>query len=266
MITDINVNVHRWPFRRLPLDETSKLVNKLRQNGIVTAWAGSFDGVLHQDVASVNLRTTEECRQHGDGVLLPVGTINPTLPDWPDDVRRCRQDHGMQIVRIYPNYHGYKLTDPVFEQLLNVIDEQQLILQLVLKMEDVRTHHPLMMVPTVDHAPLAKLLADHPKLPVILMNIDRLTGPDTSALAKAGNVYFDISHAEQVGALEKVLHDIPYERLLFGSHAPFFNLESALLKFQESEPGDTITRAIQFENAAALLKSRIAGSSAVRHP
>ena len=121
MIADINVSVHRWPFRRLPLDETPKLVNKLQQNGIVTAWAGSFDGVLHQDIAAVNLRTTEECRQHGDGVLLPVGTINPMLPDWHDDVLRCRQDHGMQVILIYPNYHGYKLDDPVFEQLLHAV-------------------------------------------------------------------------------------------------------------------------------------------------
>ena len=255
MIADINVSVHRWPFRRLPLDETPKLVNKLQQNGIVTAWAGSFDGVLHQDIAAVNLRTTEECRQHGDGVLLPVGTINPMLPDWHDDVLRCRQDHGMHVIRIYPNYHGYQLDDPVFEQLLNAVDEQQLILQLVLKIEDVRTHHPLVMVPTVDHAPLATMLASHPKLPVILMNIDQLAGPDASALVKAGNVYFDISHAEQVGALEKTIRDLPYERLLFGSHAPFFNLEAALLKFRESEPGDAITRAIQFENAATLLDS-----------
>ena len=162
----------------------------------------------------------------------------------------------MQVVRIYPNYHGYKLDDPVFEQLLTIVEEQQLVLQLVLKMEDVRTHHPLMMVPTVDHAPLTKSLADHPKLPVILMNIDRLTGPDASALVKAGNVFFDISHAEQVGALEKIIHDLPYERLLFGSHSPFFNLEAALLKFRESESGDTITRAIQFENAAALLEQQ----------
>lgn len=266
MIADINVSVHRWPFRRLPLDETPKLVSKLQQNGIVAAWAGSFDGVLHLDIAGVNLRTTEECSQYGDGVLLPVGTINPMLPDWQDDVRRCREDHGMHVVRIYPNYHGYKLDDPVFELLLNAVEEQQLILQLVLKIEDVRTHHPLMMVPTVDHAPLAKLLASHPKLPVILMNIDQLAGPDASALVKAGNVYFDISHAEQAGALEKTIRDIPYERLLFGSHSPFFNLEAALLKFRESEPGHAITRAIQFENAAELLKSRIAGSSAVPHP
>jgi predicted TIM-barrel fold metal-dependent hydrolase len=257
MITDVNINLHRWPFRRLPLDDTSKLVQKLQQSGITSAWAGSFDGVLHQDVADVNLRTVAECQQLGDGVLLPVGTINPTLPDWSDDVRRCRQDHGMQVVRITPGYHGYKLDDPVFEQLLNVVDEQHLILQLALKMEDVRTHHPLMMVPTVDHAPLAKLLVDRPQLPVILMNMDRLIGSDAATLTKAGNVYFEISHAEQVGALEKVIRDVPYERLLFGSHAPFFYLESALLKFRESELGDTITRAIQFENAATLLRSTV---------
>ncbi|MGA1479993.1 MAG: hypothetical protein ACO38N_02820, partial [Candidatus Nanopelagicales bacterium] len=43
-IIDTNVNLGRWPFRRLPLDETGNLVGKMRLLGITRALAGSFEG------------------------------------------------------------------------------------------------------------------------------------------------------------------------------------------------------------------------------
>ena len=255
MITDININLSQWPFRRLPLDETSKLVAKLQQNGITQAWAGSFDGILHRDIAGVNARLANECRLRGEGILIPSGTVNPMLPDWQDDVRRCQELHGMRSIRINPNYHGYKLDDQVCDELFEHAATHKLIVQLAMKMEDVRTHHPLMMVPTADVTPLPDLILRHPEVRVILMNnYGTLRGEALSKVAQAENVYFDISHAEQVGALEKMTRNVPYEKLLFGSHAPFFYLEAALLKFKESEVGETITRAIQSQNAERLLR------------
>jgi hypothetical protein len=254
VITDININLSQWPFRRLPLDETPELVEKLHRNGITQAWAGSFDGVLHRDVAGVNSRLANECGLHGEGILIPSGSVNPMLPDWQDDVRRCHEQHGMRSIRINPNYHGYKLNDPICDELFQQVVTHKLIVQLVLKMEDVRTHFPLMMVPTVDMTPLSDLIQRHPDVRLILMNnYNTLRGETLSKAAQAENVYFDISHAEQVGALEKITKSVPYEKLLFGSHAPFFYLEAALLKFKESELGETITRAIQFKNAERLL-------------
>ena len=128
------------------------------------------------------------------------------------------------------------------------------IKQVALKMEDVRTHHPLMKVPTVDVAPLEALIRRHPQARLIILNGSGTVTPAAAAnLTTLGQVYFDISHAEQVGALEQLVKVVPYERLLFGSHFPFFSLESALLKFRESELGGAVTSAIQSGNARALI-------------
>lgn len=250
---DVNVNLSRWPFRRLPCDETPQLVEKLRSNGVTEAWAGSFDGLLHQDVAGVNSRLAAECWA-SEGLLRPVGTVHPLLPDWEEDVRRCAEVHGMHAIRLHPNYHGYRLDDSVCDALFDQADKYKLIVQIALKMEDVRTHHPLMKVPTVDVAPLEVLVRRHAQTRLVILNGSGTVTPAAAAnLATLGQVYFDISHAEQVGALEQLVKVVPYERLLFGSHFPFFQLESALLKFRESELGEAVTSAIQSGNAKRLL-------------
>ena len=46
-LIDVNVNLARWPLRRLRFDNTAALVAKFRSHGVAQAWAGSFDSLLH---------------------------------------------------------------------------------------------------------------------------------------------------------------------------------------------------------------------------
>lgn len=250
---DVNVSLSRWPFRRLPCDEPAALVAKLRKNGVKQAWAGSFDGVFHKDIAAANARLTANCREYG-GLLLPFGTVNPKLPDWREDLRRCHEQHRMQGIRLHPNYHGYAPDDPDFRELLKLAAGLKLIVQLALCMEDERAQHPLMRVPPVDIAPLASAIAAEPQLKLVILNCyPQLPIEKLKPLSGAGAVYFDTSMVERVDGLTRLGAQVSPERVVFGSYLPFFNIESALLKVEEAGLAGSARAAVVEGNAKRLV-------------
>jgi hypothetical protein len=256
-LIDVNVSLSRWPFRRLRFDDTEALVAKLRRHRVTQAWAGSFEGLLHKDLAAVNARLASECRHHGRGILVPFGSINPNLPDWEEELRRCTEEHRMPGIRLHPNYHGYRLDDPSFARLLRLAAERRLLVQLALVLEDERMMHRLVRVEPVDAAPLADLVRRTPGLRLVLLNALRtLHDQPLLDLIAAGEVYVEISMLEGVGGIGNLVAQVPAHRVLFGSHAPLFYFESAQLKLKESPLGEQQLRAIRNGNAAALLAQR----------
>ncbi len=254
MITDVNVYLERWPFRRLPCDEPAKLVDKLQTSGVTQAWVGSFDGLLHKDIGGVNARLADVCKKTNPQLLIPFGSINPKLPDWAEDIRRCHEDYRMPGIRLHPNYHGYTLDDAAFAELLTIAEKRGLIVQLAVRMEDIRTQHPLMQVPDVDVGPLAQLVKDRPRLRLVLLNSSRtVRGSILANLVSVGQVYVEIATLEGIGGVGKFLDSTPLDRVLFGSHLPLFNLESAVLKLRESVLSAAQKNAITHGNAKRLL-------------
>lgn len=254
MIIDTNVYLSRWPFRHLEGDEPASLVAKLRQRNVAQAWAGSFDGMLHKDIASVNTRLAQACRTHGQGLLAPFGSVNPKLPDWQDDVRRCQEAHKMPGIRLHPNYHGYTLDDPVFAELLKLAAARRLIVQLALCMEDARTQPLLMRVPPVDIAPLADVVKATPGLRLELLNCtSNIEMEQYRAALAASDVYAEFSMVDGIAGVARLVHEFPLQRVLFGSYYPFFYFESALFKVQESGLDESSKNAICAANARQLM-------------
>jgi predicted TIM-barrel fold metal-dependent hydrolase len=251
-LVDTNVTLGLCPFRRLPLDDTRALVTRLREQGVTEAWAGSFDSLLHKDLSAVNARLAEECRASG-GLLLPIGAINPALPDWREDLRRCAEVHRMRGIRLHPNYHGYTVGDPAFAELLDAATMRGLLVQICVIMEDERTLHPRVLVPPTDTTPLAALLQARPRARVQLLNAFRtVRGKPLAALSTAG-ARFEIATLEGVEGITKLLVETEIARVCFGSHAPFFYFESAALKLKESVLSATQLRAIAADNARWLI-------------
>ncbi len=255
-LIDVNVYLSRWPLRRLPLDDTPALVAKLRQQGVTQAWAGTFDGVLHKDVAAANARLVDQCRRHGQGLLVPFGTVNPALPDWEEDFRRCVDQYKMPGIRLHPNYHGYSPGDPRCVRLLQMAADRGRIVQVVLIAEDERMMHPQLRVEPTDHAPLADLARRFARLRLVLLNVQRvLRGPALAKMTSEANVFVDIAYQEGAGGLEKLLGVVPQQQVLFGSYAPMFYFEAAMLKLKESPLSTEQLAAVRYENAQRLVSN-----------
>jgi len=242
-IIDSNVHLFEWPFRTLKYSQTALLVAKLRKHRITQAWAGSFEAVLHKQLDECNRRLAEECRSRGEGLLVPFGSVNPARPDWEEDLRRCHEQYRMKGLRLYPAYHGYPLDHPEFVRLLATSQMRGLLVQIVMRLEDERVHHPVIIIPLVNATPLPEVLKKTPQAKVQLINsAGPLLGNNVVALVKETQVTFDIAATEGNGGVGKLIEGklysyrgaIPVERLLFGSHAPYFPCESALLKLFES--------------------------------
>ncbi len=253
-LTDANVSLFHWPFRRLPHDETAALAARLAALGIGEAWAGSFEGLLHRDLEGVNRRLAAACREVRSLRLRPFGSVNPLLPDWPEDLRRCAQVHGMPGIRLHPNHHGYGLDHPEFDRLLQLAGAAGLLVQLVVATEDTRTQPPQTQVADVDLRPLPAMLARHGKTRVLLLN--HRPGNVTTELAQQSNLWFDIARTEATDGVARLVALAGAKRVLFGSHAPFLIPEAALIRVEEGllaglAPAEA--EALLFTNARRLL-------------
>jgi len=230
-IIDSNVHLFQWPFRHLPLDTTGKLVDKLESLGVEQAWAGSYEGLMHRQMAAVNDRLATECGRHAE--LVPIGTIDPTLVRWQNDLEQCVLQHQMPGIRLYPGFHGYSLDSPAFGELLNESAAAGLFVQLVVAMEDTRTQHRQHQVPDVDLRPLARILPEAKGVRLQLLGA-RLRPAELRSLSTLPGLYFDTSRVDGTDGVPALCRAVPDGRVLYGSHAPFLVPEAALIRVHES--------------------------------
>jgi hypothetical protein len=95
----------------------------------------------------------------------------------------------------------------------------------------------------VNASPLAEVLKMVPEAKVQLINsAGPLLGNNVPVLVRETQITFDIAATEGNGGVGRLIEGtnpsyrgaIPVERLVFGSHAPYFPCESALMKLFES--------------------------------
>lgn len=268
-VVDTNIHLFSWPFRRLKYGSTAALVEKLKRHNIEQAWAGTFEALLHKNLGQANARLAAECRST-DGFLLPVGSVQPTWPDWQEELRRCHENHGMRAIRLHPSYQGYTLDHPAVAELLAAAAQRGLLVQIALGMEDERVHHPVINIAKLDTAPLVDALQTAPQARVQLLNWSGVRGPALGKLISQTHVAFDFSHLEGNGGLHRLIEGthpyvrarVPLDRLLLGSHAPYFPCESALLKLFESPLRRDQFEPLMRDNARRLLESQSASEPA----
>lgn len=251
-IIDTNVSLFQWPFRRLPLDNVVSLVRHYTSLGITQAWAGSFEAILHRDIRGVNHRLAEVCKEHSQ--LMPIGALNPTLPDWEEDLRLCAEQHKMSGIRLHPNYHGYPLHDPRAEQVIVQATKARLFVQIAACMEDTRTQHRLVHVPDVELEALVLLAKQHPTAQLQVLNY-RPRGSLLAELGKHAGVFVDTARVDATDGVSTLIKGFPANRVLFGTHAPLLIPDAALIRVAEARLDTQQIESLMAANALDLLAS-----------
>ena len=256
MTFDSNANLGKWPFKHLDLDSPFNLEKKFKALGITKSLVGNLEGLFHNDIGGVNQRLVDWCANIKEVHFLPSGSINPTLTGWQRDLDNCKTKFHMRSIRLHPNYHGYDLQDPRFFMLLEKAASGGLLVQIVLRMEDERTQHPLLRIQPVDLKPLVEAIAKVPGAKVQLLNTNQDILSQTSmALARSKRVFFDIASLEGTQSLPKVIRSLGIHALCLGTHAPLFVPESALLKIHEGNLPKEEENLIRFGNMEQILSA-----------
>ena len=215
-VFDVNLSVGRWPFRRLPLENPARLTAALRAAGISGGLVRSLEAPFAMNIYEANDELYDLCRNHPE--LIPVPAVRPDFGLW--------RDIKAPAAALFPSYHQYSLLDPGTLEMVGALLEKKILPMIVIREEDERGQHPLCKVPPVPVAEINRLAEHFPGKPIAALN----AYAGEFRFFTAPNLYADLAFSETFPALAYTVENFGTERLLFGSHAPFFCLHSELSK------------------------------------
>ncbi len=248
MIIDANVSLGHWPFRKFLPDSAAKLSKHLESEGVSSALVSAAEAGFCLDPDIYNKLLIRKLRPYSN--LMPIMVINPSLSNWLKTLRRYVDSPEIKAVKILPNYHNYSLARKYVAELMNELTVGKIPLLIQMRMEDERSHHPLLKVSGVDCKEVIKLAGRFPRIPILCLC--PYFGEAALLVKETANIYVDISFVERLDTVASLLKEIPATRVLFGSHTPFLYTRSAIMKIKDASISRKDFNAIAFNNARRL--------------
>lgn len=260
MRIDFHTYIGHWPFRQLRGNTPAGLIAYMNRFGIDQAIVSNINGVFYKNTQPANEELAEAIKAF-PGRFIPYAVINPTYPDWEHDLEVCHTKLGMRGLRLYPQYHDYKLTHPRLAKLLELARTASLPVALSRWLVDERQHSWMDIGGQLTFDELVPMMKDNPGTFVLLnTTLARLSDERLAGLRNV-DVYFDtvyatacLPHASGYD-LRGFVKEFGPERFLFGSAYPFRDPISALVRLEIVKEFDQPTMdAIWSGNALRLLK------------
>ena len=238
-IFDVNLSCGRWPFRRLPDQDLPQLTDMLDKFGINGGIVRSLEAPFSMNINEENEALLERCA--GLEKFIPAVAVRPEFSLW--------KEVSGRVAALYPSYHQYSLTSPEAVEMISGLLEKNIVPLIVLREEDERGQHPLCKVTAVPTAEINELAGMFPDKPFIAVN---LYGYEYAQLT-ADNIYADIAFAETFPAIAEPVALRGSQRLVFGSHAPFFCAGSAVSKLSYGKLSASDVENISYKNMERIL-------------
>jgi hypothetical protein len=234
---DVNASLGEWPFGPLRHNTPPTLLKWLGTAGITQACVAPLEGLFYRDVQQANAKLHKAVGPHGDR-LLPFCVIDPSGPDWQGDLRQCREQWRTAGVRLFPSYHGYRISDACCTELFEALQEAELPVQIAPVISDPRMHHPRAHVLPAGLDGLLDVVRRFPRLNVALLNVRVENEPalkDAAAVRACENLFFDIAWVDGVGQVGTLVERFGEGHLLLGSNAPLMIPAAAVYKLREAD-------------------------------
>lgn len=230
---DVNAYIGNWVFRPLPNSSSKNLSDCLMAEGIQKAFVSSIEAIFYDEphLANEILFSKTENFPH----FLPVAVINPNLANWDKNLNKYHNEHNIKAIKLHPNYHLYKLNDSNVKELLISAGEKDITVIIQMRVQDVRSQNPICIVQDVDISSVIEtaeaIKGTHFVFGGIKWNEVQIM---TNRIKALSNVWIDISNIEYIDVLRRLINIFGTDQILFGTHSPFFEVKSAILKLKEA--------------------------------
>ena len=228
------------------------LARQLAPWGISHVFTSRLDRLRMENSHAADLPQKPQVTNSVEVQTVPL--IDPTLPTWPEQAQKHHAANGLKLplLRLHPNYHGYKLTDTnLIGPLVEWAHFRGVVIQVVVNVDDARRQHPLGQVPDVSFADILALCKSFPHQPFLV------SGPVFGALHaisknRPANLWADTARIETGDGLAILTSEGWLEHLVFATHAPILIPHSAIARILADLP-DAKAAKIFWENAKRLL-------------
>jgi uncharacterized protein len=255
-VIDVNAYLGHFAFRQLRHNSADGLLRLMDRKRIEKAVVSSASAITYRNAQSGNEEVAAEVKAHRDR-LIPFAVINPAYSDWRHDLRVCQEEFGMRGLRLYPNWHRYKLDGVECLELVRAATARKMPVSIPFRVEDRRQQSWLVDVPDVSQQDAIALVRAMPDARFIFGNGSGFT---SSALGRKENglplnYWIEISLLTALVANEigQLIRNIGEDRILFGSGMPFHYPDGALLKVEVLDVPAAMKEKIARGNAKRLL-------------
>ena len=247
-IVDVSSFLGQWPFRPSWLSQPEALVAAARQHDITTCLVAPAAALLVDDPSATNDALYRVAARWDE--LLPVAMWNPSMPDHAR-VLDAAADAAAVAVKLAPSYHQYALDPQALAPALDALEAAGMVACIQLRVEDARQMR--YQVPDVPMADALALAAARPAIRWVLCGARTAEVHAAAEQAgQAGNVWIELSGTDGLACIEHIAAAVRTDRLLFGTHMPFYYPEANVFKLVEADLADDARDALLGGNAREL--------------
>ena len=185
--------------------------------------------------------------QETDARVAALGRVNPWESKAPEQVRKAIRQYGLKGIHLHPWEENFSINSNVVYDVMDAIAELNVPVY-------INAGYPIVSEPLQ----ILELMQLYPQVTAITthacqLDISGLSFDDALIVAEARNIKFDISGVYRRDFIELLINKTGEDNVLFGSCAPYMDIELEIERIKAVQIADEIKEKIFYKNIMELL-------------